>query len=87
MAPKPAAGGSPNGKGNIAVISGSAPGATTSTSRVDSLRSGRASGSGGTAGPMEEVKRDKTEIRVVEKGGENVSKLIPILGGKMKKRG
>ena len=68
------------------MISGSAPGATTSTSRVDSLRSGRASGSGGTAGPMEEVKRDKTEIRVW-KGGENVSKLIPILGGKMKKRG
>ena len=54
------------------MISGSAPGATTSTSRVDSLRSGRASGSGGTAGPMEEVKRDKTEIRVVEGGRERV---------------
>ena len=34
---------------------------------VDSSRWGRASGSGGTAGPMEEVKRDKTEMRVVGK--------------------
>jgi hypothetical protein len=60
-------GGSPNGKGNMAVIFGSSTGATTSISRVDSLRPGRASGSGGTAGPMEKVKKDKTEMRVVEK--------------------
>jgi hypothetical protein len=67
LAPKPTAGGSPNGRGNMAAISGSAPNGTTSSSRVDSLRSGQASGSGGTTGPMKEVKRDKTEMRVVEK--------------------
>jgi hypothetical protein len=50
LAPKAAAGGGGNGTGNVAIISGSAPGGTTSILRVDSSRSG------GSVGPMEEVK-------------------------------
>ena len=72
MAPKAAAGGGGNGTGNMTIISGSTPGGTTSISRVDLSRSG------GSVGSMEKV---KPEMRVV------VSNSIPIVSGKMKKRG
>jgi len=64
----------------MAIISGSAPGGTTAISRMDSSRSGRSSGSG-PAGMEEE--RDGGDV----KGEESVSNPIPIVGGKMKKRG
>jgi len=71
----------------MAITSGSAPGGTTSISRVDSSRSGRSSSPGGSEGSMEEVEEGQDRDVGGGKGGENVSNPIPIVGGKMKKRG
>jgi len=60
---KAAAGGGGSRTGNMAIISRSAPGGTTSISRVDSPRSWRLSDSGGSAGSMEEVKEGQLEDR------------------------
>jgi len=60
---KAAAGGGGNGTGNMAIIFRSAPGGTTLISRVDSSRSWRSSGSGDSAGSMEEVKEGQLEDR------------------------
>jgi len=77
------------GTGNMAIISGFAPGGSTSVSisRVDSPHSGRSSGSGGSAGSMEEVKEGQDQDAGGGKSGESMSNPIPIVGGKMKKRG
>ena len=45
------------------------PGYGVDLEGVDSSRSGRSSGSGGTAGSIEEGKEVKTETRVVGKAG------------------
>jgi hypothetical protein len=86
LAPKPAAGGA-NGTGHMAIVSGSAPGGTTSISRVDSSRSGRSLGSGGSAGSMEEVTEGQDRDADGGKVGESITIPIPIVGGKTKKRG
>lgn len=86
LAPQPAAGGA-NGTGNIAIVSGLVPGGTSSISRVDSSRSGRSLGSGGSAGSMEDMTEGQDRYADGRKVGESATIPIPIVGGKMKKRG
>jgi hypothetical protein len=78
--------GGANGTGNVAIVSGSAPGGTTSISesRVDSSRSGRSLGSGGFAGSMEEVTEGQDRDADGGKVGESVTNPIPIVGGMTK---
>jgi len=68
----------------MAIISGFAPGGSTSASisRVDSPHSGRSSGSGGSSGSMEEVKEGQDQDAGGGKSGESMSNPIPIVGGK-----
>ena len=85
LAPKSATGGA-NGTGNIVTVSGLAPGGTTSISWVNSSRSGRSLGSGGSAGSMEEVTEGQDRDADGGKVGESVTNPIPIVGGKTQKR-
>ena len=70
----------------MGIISGSAPGGTTSISRVALSRPGRSSSSGGSAGSMDEGEEGKDgDAGCGAKRGESVTIPILIVGGKMKK--
>jgi hypothetical protein len=72
----------------MVIVSGSAPGTSTSASisRIDSSRSGRSSGPGGSVRSMEEFKEGQDRDAGGGKSEESVSNPIPIVGGKMKRR-